>query len=392
MSKQFQRTVFQKQCEITLVSSFKTGFLNNEIVYENTIEDKASDKHCLKSIESLLKKCPNIQSISLDIEYRFLKSIFLLITKYCDYLREFNFFPRDPNELDLNQEFHRKFISKLDYLTFGEYRGRKFDYNLFPNLYSIGKKFDPETISPERALRLNLKNLKELKIQICEENQHLFPEVFQKFHKIRHLVLIENIHNSNATINTFFNAFHKTPVFQNLFQLKFFTLNAEIGKQFLDSLKQLRKKLPKLKSIKIGYFFVENLRRQLSPLKEFTELKRLELTISSKGEEDHEQFSFEAFGELKYITHLKVRFPLNEKPLNGKILTDIDIYLPQLQYLSIYPQIITDKEGVTQIAESLSRLSSLHTIHLWLKYRILYALKFRTKIIEKCRKIRNISV
>ena len=153
VSKQFQRTVFQKQCEITLVSSFKTGFLNNEIVYENTIEDKASDKHCLKSIESLLKKCPNIQSISLDIEYRFLKSIFLLITKYCDYLREFNFFPRDPNELDLNQEFHRKFISKLDYLTFGEYRGRKFDYNLFPNLYSIGKKFDPETISPERALR-----------------------------------------------------------------------------------------------------------------------------------------------------------------------------------------------------------------------------------------------
>ena len=130
----------------------------------------------------------------------------------------------------------------------------------------------------------------------------------------------------------------------------------------MDSLKQLPKKLPKLKSIKIGYFFVENLRRQLSPLKEFTDLKRLELTISSKGEEDHDKFSFESFGKLKNITHLNVRFPLNEKPLNWKILTDIDIYLPKLQYLSIYPQIITDKEGVTQMAESLSKLSSLHTI------------------------------
>ena len=391
VSKQFQRTVFQKQCEITLVSSFKLRFLNNELVYENTIEDKVSDKHCLKSIESLLKKCPNIQSITLDIEYRFMKSIFLLITKYCDYLQELSFYMDDFREPEINEEFYRKFGSKLNYLGFREYRGRKIDYNLFPNLYSIGKKFDPETISPVRALRLNLKNLKELNIDISEQNQHLFPEVFHKFHKIRHLVLTENPRNSNATMNTVFNAFHNSPVLQNLNQLNFFTENREIGKQFLESLKQLPKKLPKLKSIKIGYFFVENFSRQLSPLKGFSELKRLELWITTKGEEDHDKFSFKAFGKLMKITHLKVGSHFEEKPVNWKILTDIDIYLPKLQYLCLDPIIITDEEGVKQMAESLSRLSSLQTIDLILKYEHISEL-MKAKIAEKCRKIRKIFI
>ena len=48
VSKQFQRTVFQKQCKITLVSSIKMN-INNEIEYENKIPDKVSEKHYRKS-------------------------------------------------------------------------------------------------------------------------------------------------------------------------------------------------------------------------------------------------------------------------------------------------------------------------------------------------------
>ena len=52
------------------------------------IEDK--DKQYLKSIESLLKKCPNIQIMILYLKNnRIFKSIVPLITKYWNQLNEF---------------------------------------------------------------------------------------------------------------------------------------------------------------------------------------------------------------------------------------------------------------------------------------------------------------
>ena len=94
------------------------------------------------------------------------------------------------------------------------------------------------------------------------------------------------------------------------------------------------------------------------------------------------------FEELQNITHLSLNF--NGRKLNERILTNIDIYFPKLQYLSIKPLIFTDREGMTQMTEILSRLSSLKTIDLWLKYEYLREL-MKAKIAEKCRKIRKIN-
>ena len=388
VSKQFQRTVFQKQCKVTLVSSIRMN-TNNEIEYENNIADKVPDKHYLKSIETLLKKCLNIQTMSLDIENRIFKSTLPLISKYCDYLQEFKFFLDDWSEPELNEEFYRRFGPKLKYIRFRGCRVETFDYNLCPNLYSIGKFFYPETISLGTALRLNLKNLRELNIDISEQNQHLFPGVLQKFHKIRHLGLYENLHDPIETFITVYNAFHKSPVLQNLIQLKFSPNSSENGNQYLDSMKQLAKKFPKLKSIEICTDFSGNssdLRKQLSPLKSFPDLKRLELWLYFQDINEH--FSFESFEELSNITHLELWFDVRQ---HWRILSDIKNYLPKLQYLSIRRQIITDVERVTQIAESLSKLSSLHTIDLWLKYPHISEL-MKAKIAEKCRKIRKIDI
>ena len=106
---------------------------------------------------------------------------------------------------------------------------------------------------------------------------------------------------------------------------------------------------------------------------------------------DQDKFFFESFDELPNITHLELSFEFNQKKyeLNEKILTNIDIYLPKLQYLNIRFQIITDEEGVTQMTESLSKLSRLQSIDLWVQKGVISEL-MKAKIVEKCRKIRNI--
>ena len=350
-----------------------------------------------KSIESLLKKCPNIQFLSLFLKNNgIFESILPLITKYCHYLNEFDVTLKDRRtEPELNEEFLRLFGPKLKYISCGA----NLDLNSFHELFSIEKKsftlfsiLIPRFNSPERVVGLNLKKLKELNIDIFPQN-HLFAEVLQKFHKIRHLGLILYTTNENSVIN----AFKESPVLQNLIELKYRGCGAaERWNHFLDSLQQLYEKLPKLKAIEIGPVWVKDfslLGQQLSPLKAFPELKRLKLDLilvfKAQNKKSRDNISLKAFEEFQNITHLSLG--INVRQLNTKILTNIDTYLPKLQYLYINPKIITDEEGVKQMAESLSRLSSLHTIDLRLKYRDI-SLLLEAKVIEKRRKIRNISI
>ena len=383
VSKQFQRTVFIKQCEITLYSTLQS---NQELTKKSQQnEDNVFKTNDMKSIESVLKKCPNIQSMFLVLKNkRIFESIFRLITKYCRNLNEFNVsFKTRRTKPELNEEFLRLFGQKLKYISCGE----KLDYNLFPNLYSIPKKSGlyPEYF-PKSVLGLN-PNLKEIKVILFDYNQHLFREVLQKFHKITHLSLLLWTANEKSVINSF----RESPVLQNLIELNYQAHDLPIS-EFLVSTKQLSEKLAKLKSIEINSVYVKNfsdLRQQLFSLKEFSELKRLKLELKFLKTCKKSKFSFKAFEELQNITHLRLVF--NARQLNEEILTDIDIYLPKLQYLFIINQIITDEEGVTQMAETLSRLSCLQTILLNLKYRRI-AEQMTEQIAEKCRKIRKIKV
>ena len=318
---------------------------------------------------------------------RIFKSFLPLVTKYCHNLNEFNVSLKDRSKPELNEEFLQLFGPKLKYISCGE----DLDFNLFPNLYSIAEKFVlVSEISPQRALGLNLKKLKELNLDLCLQNENLFPEVLQKFNKIRHLSLCLNPNIEKSVLN----AFKESAVLQNLIELKISTENGENVNQFLYFLKQSVEKLPKLKSIEFELVFdndsqYSKLRQHLSPLKAFPELKRLDLELIFLNPQNVSEFSLKAFEDIPNITHLSIEF--NDRQMNAKILTNIDKYLPKLQYLLIKSVIITDEEGVTQMAESLSKLSSLHTIDLWLEERHISAL-MEAKVREMCRKIRKIDI
>ena len=372
MSKQFQRTVFQKHFILSL-----------ELYDEKFAETEDRETNPLKSIESLLKNCPNIKKMRLFFRNnRIFESIVPLITKYCDNLNEFNVSLDDMTEPELNEEFLQKFGSKLKYISCGEY----LDLNLFPNLdrFSIS----PGSTSLERLVGLNFRNLNELNVIFFEETEHFFLEVLQKFHKIRRLTL--NVYTDKE--KSFFDAFNESPVLQNLIELKYNKISLENANQFLDSLKQLAEKLPKLKSIEIESVYVKDisdLRQHLSPLKAFPELKRLDLELTFLKPQNVSEISLKPFQDLQNITHLSLL--LNVRQMNWKILKNIDIYLPKLQYLCIRTEFIVDEEGVKQMAESLSRLSSLQTIELKLNGGPISELMI-AKIAEKCRKIRKIDL
>ena len=92
------------------------------------------------------------------------------------------------------------------------------------------------------------------------------------------------------------------------------------------------------------------------------------------------------------ITHLSIDFAYNwRQTLKESILKDIDIYLPKIQYFKICSSFDTTSEGVTQMADILSRLSRLEAIHLKFKSGVdLNA--FEEQINKKCRKIKEIKI
>ena len=98
-------------------------------------------------------------------------------------------------------------------------------------------------------------------------------------------------------------------------------------------------------------------------------------------------FSFELFKGFENITHLRLCL---DETSNESTLKDIDINLPNLQYLEFEYRFDTNPEGVTQMADILSRLSRLETLKLKFKSGVDY--KLFKQITKKCGKIRNIEI
>ena len=120
VSKQFQRTVLKKHYELTIEtnSSIPNRKIKEEYKYlyvYHYIENVFFD---LKSLEGLLKKCPNITSIevkpSAECDYN---PVFRLITKYCNNLREIDFCENKISDENI-EEFQQKFGEKNHFYLF----------------------------------------------------------------------------------------------------------------------------------------------------------------------------------------------------------------------------------------------------------------------------------
>ena len=191
-------------------------------------------------------------------------------------------------------------------------------------------------------------------------------------------------------------------VFQSVYELYLDESDGSVT-HLLDTLGKKSKKLncfEKLRSLSIG-FIDSDLRQLLPKLKAFPALKRLKLWTDIHEWEDlfiendypidsNHLFSFEAFEGLSNITHLSLCLDLRQIS-NESILKEIDINLPKLQYLEIKNKFNTTPEGVTQMADILSRLSRLETLKLMFESGVDFK-PIEVQITEKCRKIKEIEI
>ena len=318
VSKQFQRTVFQKQNELILKIEYKKCQgeclsyepnvlrLKYQSLYQRTgivrhidpqLEVIAFESYYYKPIESLLKKCPNIQSIDLwefqATDNRQISKLMLqMITKYCNHLIKFRKKPFNQNSFEF-QEFCRKFGQKLKYFSCAEH---VFDFNLFPNIKSIDIVFNVVNgIRVEEVLQLNpVNNLKKLAIVIEVNKEHLLPQVMQKFQKLTHLTLWPNT-------NALGKVFKDFPFTENLKELFITFRYYEDFEEMCYSLKQIAIKCPKLKRFvlkpEIIFKNISESEQLFQLLKAFPSLKRLHITLEDRTglQTTNNWFSFQLF-------------------------------------------------------------------------------------------------
>ena len=395
VSKQFQRTVLKKHYELKIGAEFiskRKAKKQYKYHIRSISKSKKSNPFYLKSLEVLLKKCPNITSILFRKPYfKFdYNKVFPLITKYCNNLREIDFGENKINDKNI-KEFQRKFGPKIKFI----HRLKDANnYNLFPNILNL-KIDDNYSDLKEVIPRLQFnKLLTKLELTLNKGEEDMVKTCVEAFPTLTHFEIINLSENKNAIYNSL-------EFISNLKHLIEFRSegSAENNKQLCVSLKRMAKMCPKVKSIEWRFDITSdnsNLRQILSPFEAFPALKRFNLSLNfinfEYGHFDIRQmFSFEAFKCLSNITHLTLHFCEDENQIENLsyILKDIDIYLPQLKYFEFIVQIKATPEEVTQMADILSRLSRLQTLKLLFAFNVKYK-KIGAKIRENCSEIRTI--
>ena len=194
VSKQFQRTVFQRQYElyINVLSpdehKMYLKYKNLKKRYQNYyyIEDQS-----MQSFKALLKKCPNITSIESD-DYNpdNNSKVFQLLIENCNNLSEVfssSFITLNESEFE---KFHQKFGPKIKYFRF---HIKLSDFSRFPNIEKIESIID-ESIIPQ----MTLAKLKQLELIICQGQEHMLHAIIENFPKLTHLELFFHSVDENA--------------------------------------------------------------------------------------------------------------------------------------------------------------------------------------------------
>ena len=399
VSKQFQRTVFQRQYNLytnlnpklhELFMKYKDSRIRSDHNY-TYIEDQSLD-----SFKALLKKCPNITSIELDGStynwYHYnpdkLNRVFRIIIENCNNLSEINVL-RDINDRNL-REFHRRFGTKIKCSR--SFR-QLFELSRFPNIEKIEIKSE-KLINGSIIPQLNLAKLRDLRLVFDQGQEHMLQTFIDTFPTLTHLKVCFSSRDENAIYKSLKNISN----LKHLIHFHCIEL-CNNNNRIHGLIDQMANNCLNLKSIGCRYNLRQNsdISQLLSQLISFPALKRLNLFVMFFNNRDEfdinvnvNQFSFELFKGFSDITHLSLCFHWKQI-LKESILKEFDINLPKLQYLEIDGRFHTTPEGVKQMADILSRLSRLETLKLYFISGVDYN-PIEEQITEKCRKIRKIQL
>ena len=406
VSKQFQRTVFKRQYDLFIhmsdpeISELNLyGIRSNLNIRRDYYYFKVQS---LDSFKALLKKCPNITSIELDgqdltyTNHNYsdkINEVFQLIIENCNNLNEFISMIETQTDITF-EEFHRKLAPKIKYYSYLRYNFDLIESTPFRNIEKIVFQY----LKDESIVysQLKLVKLKELELICSRGEEHMLQTVIDTFPTLTHF----SVNISSENINTIYKPLKNISNLKHLIHFKL-----QIGLGFSNNnnrlnglLKQMANNCQNLKSIDCRFIArqISDIRQFLSQLKAFP-LKRLNLWLiffnnkDSKDIDVNQLFSFELFKGFENITHLSFQKNAVGHTMKESVLKEIDINLPKLQYLKVRNIFDTTPEGVTQMADILSRLSRLQTIELKFKTGIDFK-PIEEQITKKCKKIRKIQI
>ena len=440
VSKQFQRTVFKRQYELfvsmrgpdvhKIYLDNKDSIVPKRYNYFSVynpfrrvhnyyyIEDQN-----LQSFEALLKKCPNIASIELDgprsYERRYdprlkdLSDVTAMINNFKESRADINYNPGKVNEVfqliikncnnlsefiamfDISyrnrEAFRQRFGSKIKHLRTV---CPLIDVMLFDKIEKI-QLGHSDALSAIFDFKQFLPKLKQLEVEFDQGQEDMIQTFIDTFPTLTHFNVFIDSDDENAIYESLKNI-------SNLKHLIHLLLNIDFGKnnnRFCGLLEDMANNCRNLKSFICRLTINRknsNIKQFLSQMTTFPALKRLNLEllfVDNEGNDNidvNQLFSFELFKGFENITHLSLTFDWSQT-LKDSILKEIDINLPKLQYLEIKHRFDTTPEGVTQMADILSRLSRLQRIQLEFKSGIDFK-PIEEQITKKCRKIEEIKL
>ena len=354
VSKQFQRTALL-------------------LKYSEYLEIPQRGDHNIESCKQLFQKYPKLNRISI-YSYEYKSDLFEAIIKYCHNLTHIHFKNSTPIETEVQRKFFDKFGHQLMCLSIAH---TNIDYDLIkaPNIEElIIDLFD------RKLSKMKFNRLKRFEIQWYYWYDFDFLVLFIENNgkTLKHLDIVSRYPiNDKERTKRLLKTIKKSKDLIHLGIDIEFGINEE---SFTDYWKQIAINCKQIKSLKLRLKNTESLRindSMLSILKQFKRLKRLYLKLHFE-DEDESDIHFHPFQDLKGLqglTHLTIRVMVYRNHPNGrslssrnqnfneKILTDIDINLPKLQYLNIEFR-FNANEWTAQV---LSRLISLQTIYVYIR-------------------------
>ena len=376
VSKQFQRTVFQKEYHLDL----------SQILFQMRNLSINQKKEVL---ETLLKKLVNIRSF---------RSLYLLndsdidlMVKYCNNLMKINVILSQISETK-RKAFVDKFGSKLISICYLE-RDLQWIQNSFPQIQELITPLClPDGYEIRYLADLRLKNLKKVKCHLFanELSSNQVVKQFQQFvenHKsLTHLTINLNISDEDI-FELLFNILELNQL--TCLHIGVLTRNypvPDIQFELENDIKLMAVYCPYLKSLSIHILIYSSI--EISIINELIRLPKLKRISLKPIAVDKTITSAKLFDGLQSLTHLELSVDRWGVYFQSQLLKNIHMFLPKLQRLEIIdsPIKVTEKT-----ADTLSRLSRLESLRLIVDKKTIRDL-IEKKVKENCKKLKSIEI
>ena len=323
VSKQWRRLVFNKQFEIIITPFDK---------YKNSIKVFADRTQLNEQyLESVLKKCPNIKRVYLDLTVN--TSVLSLIGRYCQRIKLLKYkYSRDDNALDFFRINGHKLEDLYLYKQYNPYRYEdsieqnnkmiKSYLKYCPNLKIINYPIEVLIIADKEYLQ-KLESIKALEIRSNEVNKlKILSDKYSKTMKTL------NIKLNDLTEEELKTCIKCIARFENLKELRLELGLSDITQPIDDCLSLIGQKCNKLLKFSYTSFIKESV-QFVKVFSQFKAIKNLNISLP---------FNTVLKENIESLKHCKqlIKLDICNPELTEDFFTNIEIFVPKLRFLRIH--------------------------------------------------------